>query len=115
VPAAGSPAPADAWSEHLWARLCGLVGGLEALLDGAGEALDATAHGPRFEELLQRWQTQAPVASTRGGARLSHEQAQRLAAIMQLLRQLHVDLQALPRLPQRPRPPATDFGLRPPL
>ena len=115
-PGAGEGAEPDAWSEHLWARLCGLVAGLEYLFEGAGDALQAAAHGPRFDELLQRWQAQPPVRSLQDGdAKLTSEQARRLQELMKLLQQLHVDLRALPPLPQRPRPRAADFGLRPPL
>jgi predicted acylesterase/phospholipase RssA len=116
VPQPGPGAQPDAWSEHLWARLCGLVAGLEYLLEGAGAALNASAHGPRFDELLQRWQLDPPVRTLDGGGTpISQEQAERLRALMDLLQQLHVDLRALPSLPQRPRPRSSDFSLRPPL
>jgi len=115
VPQARNAADPDAWNEHLWARLCGLVAGLEYLLDGAGEALNASAHSPRFDELLERWQREPPVRAVGGGTCITEEQALRLKALMELLQQLHVDLRALPSLPQRPRPRSADFSLRPPL
>lgn len=114
APDAASGRPGVDWTEHLWARLCGLVDGLKGLLDGSAEALDAAAHAVRFDELLRRWQQEPPLRSQGRGGRLSADQAQRLAALMQQLQQLERDLQALPPLPQRPRPPS-DFGLRPPL